>query len=100
MTFGSIVRELRRRHGLGIKKLAPELDLDYTYLSRLENDKAGPSRKVIERISKYFNYDEDELMVLADKIPEDIRQILRGNPREVLDYLRKRFAGVERRGEG
>ena len=92
MTFGSVLRSLRRKHGIGIKKLGPDLDLDYTYLSRLENDRVRASEEVIERISRYFDYDKDELMLLAERIPEDIKQILKDNPREALDYLRARFS--------
>ncbi len=98
VTFGSKLRSLRYKEGLGIKRLAPELGLDYTYLSRLENDKLLPSTDVVERISKYFDHDRDELMLLADKIPEDIRRILRENPQEALEFLRNRFAGNERVG--
>lgn len=96
MTFGSLLRKLRRSQGIGIKKLGPALGLDYTYLSRIENDKVIPSEQVIDKLSAYFEYDKDELMLLADKIPEDIRQILRENPQEALRYLRERFTGHER----
>ena len=92
MSLGTLLRDLRRKKGLGIKKLAPNLHLDYTYLSRLENDKVVPSENVIERLSNYYEYDKDELMVLANKLPDDIRDILRDNPREALQYLRQRFA--------
>lgn len=96
MTFGSLLRGLRYSQGIGIKKLAPSLDLDYTYLSRIENDKSIPSEEVIERISRYFNYSKDELMLSADKIPDDIKRILRENPQEALTYLRERYSHGER----
>jgi len=83
---------MRYIEGVGIKQLAPEVGLDYTYLSRLENDKAIPSEEAIGRISNYFKCDKDELMLLADKVPEDVKHILRDNPREALEYLRERFA--------
>ena len=92
MTLGSKLRTLRLSRGISIKKLAPELSLNYTYLSKLENDKVIPSEAVIERISRYYGYDRDELMLLADRIPDDIRQILRENPQAALEYLRNRFA--------
>lgn len=91
MTFGSLMRMLRQQQGVGIKRLASDLDVDYTYISRIENGKATPSEKVINKFSDYFRYDKDELMILADKIPEDIKRILRENPREALAYLRGRF---------
>jgi len=97
-TFGSLLRKLRKNKGIGIKKMAPEIDLDYTYLSRIENDKVMPSEQVIARISKYLRYDEDELLLMADKVPDDIKTILRENPQEALGYLRERFAHGKRSG--
>jgi transcriptional regulator with XRE-family HTH domain len=92
MTFGSLLRKLRYQEDIGIKKLAAKIDVDYAYLSRIENDKIKPSERAIEKISKYFNYSKDELMILGDKIPEDIRTILKENPEEAMGYLREKFA--------
>ena len=97
MTFGNLLRKLRYQHNIGIKKLAAEINVDYAYLSRIENDKLKPSERAIERISKYFNYSKDELMILGDKIPDDIKVILRDNPEEAMSYLREKFAR-DRRG--
>ena len=90
-SFGSRIRELRYQRGIGIKRLAPELGVDYSYLSRLENEKALPSAKIIDRLSKYFDHNKDELMLLAEKVPKDVMQILREHPREALALLRESF---------
>lgn len=92
MTFGNLLRKLRYQQDIGIKKLAAAINVDYAYLSRIENDKIKPSERAIERISKYFNYSKDELMILGDKIPDDIKAILRENPEEAMSYLREKFA--------
>ena len=91
-SFGSRIRELRYHRGIGIKKLAPELGVDYSYLSRLENEKALPSAEVIDRLSKYFDHNKDELMLLAEKVPQDVMQILREHPRGALTLLRESFS--------
>ena len=44
-TFGAVLRQLRNKTGLGIKGLAPELGVTYSYLSKLENNEVGPSEK-------------------------------------------------------
>lgn len=93
MSFGSFLRDLRRKENVGIKTLAPRLNISYTYLSKLENDRVVPSKKVVEQIAHYFGHDADELLLSADKIPDDIRRILRENPREAADFLRRRFGG-------
>jgi len=91
MEFGEVLRELRAREGVGIKRLAPQLGVTYTYLSKLESNQVRPSEQLVERVARYFNYDRDQLLLTADKVPDDIRQILRDNPEDAMNYLRERF---------
>lgn len=99
MPFGNLLKHLRRKEGIGIKKLAPRLNVSYTYLSKLENNKVIPSKDVIERVAHYFRYDLDELLISADKTPDDIRRILRDNPREAAEFLRRRFGDSSKESE-
>ena len=89
--FGDILRELRGRTGIGIKRLAPELGVTYSYLSKLENNQIRPSEELVDRVAHYFNYDRDHLLLAADKVPPEILRILREHPDEALGFLRERF---------
>ena len=91
MRFGEILRQLRLESRQGIKKLAPELGVNYSYLSKLENGYIGPSAEFVARVANYFNYDRNRLLLSAGKVPEEILTILRENPDEALTYLRQRF---------
>ncbi len=91
MEFSKLLKQLRRNKGVGIKVLAREIDLNYTYISKLENSKVNPSPEVINKFANYFNYNVDELMLAARKIPEDVKDILQNNPVEAIDYLRRKF---------
>jgi transcriptional regulator with XRE-family HTH domain len=88
MGFGSFIRELRQQQKLGIKTVAREIGVNYTYLSKLENNKAKPSEDLVERIASYFGCDRDMLYVAAEKIPQDAIDAIRLRPREALSYLR------------
>ncbi len=70
-----MLRELRAREGVGIKRLAPQLGVTYTYLSKLESNQVRPSEQLVERVARYFNYDRDQLLLTADKVPDDIRSL-------------------------
>ena len=99
MTLGEMLKGLRKKEGIGIKTLAPRLNVDHTYLSKVENNKSTPSEDVLNRIAVYFKQDPEELMALAGRIPDDVQRILRENPREAAAFLRQRFFGaVERPG--
>lgn len=93
--FASVLRELRSQSGVGIKKLAPELGVSYTYLSKLENDQVRPSAALVQRVANYFNYDEDRLLIAADRVPPDILRILQENPEEAIGFLREQFGVVD-----
>ncbi|WP_220198282.1 helix-turn-helix domain-containing protein [Ktedonospora formicarum] len=91
MEFGVLLRSLRRKKGIGIKRLAPDLGVSYTYLSKLESNKVRPSKELVERIAHYFSYDQNRLLLAAEKVPNDILEILREHPEEALEVLRERF---------
>jgi transcriptional regulator with XRE-family HTH domain len=91
MEFGAILRDLRIKAGIGIKRLAPELGVSYTYVSKLENNEIMPSAELVERVARYFDCDPDHLLLSAGKVPREILEILRRNPDEALEFLRKRF---------
>jgi HTH-type transcriptional regulator, competence development regulator len=93
MEFGRILRSLRAKSGIGIKRLAPELQVNYTYLSKLENNEISPSAELVDRVADYFSYDRDALLLSAGKVPQEIIDILRENPEEALKFLRDRFGG-------
>jgi HTH-type transcriptional regulator, competence development regulator len=96
--FGDILHGLRARSGLGIKRLAPDLGVSYSYLSKLESNQARPSEEFVVRVADYFHYDRDHLLLAADRVPPEVLEILREHPEEALSFLRERFGqrSVER----
>ena len=89
--FGNIVRELREKKGLGIKRLAPDIGVSYTYLSKIENHKTKPSEEFIEKIADYFGYEKEELLIIAGRLPKDVIEIIEENPEGVVNLIRKKF---------
>jgi len=95
MDFSNLLKNLRTEKGVSIKKLAAEVGLNYTYISKLENAKVKPSLEVINKFSHYFNYNSDELMITAGKIPKDVEEILKSNPKEAVKLLRRKFGDIK-----
>jgi len=91
MEFGIILRQLRSKAGIGIKRLAPQLGVTYSYLSKLENHYVVPSEELVSRVATYFDYDQNKLLLAAGKIPPEILDILRSNPEEAILFLKERF---------
>lgn len=65
MSFGQILREIRKRRG-SLRRVAEILDTDFAYLSRLENDKVRytPTSDFLERIVVRLGCTADEKEVL------------------------------------
>lgn len=84
MQFGERVRELRKQRGLTQQKLAVLLEVSLSYISKVENERlnAGdyPSEAFVLKLAKALDADEDELLLLTDRVPEAIRQRIRERP--------------------
>lgn len=78
MKFGEKVRELRHAKGWSLRDLAEQVDVGFTYLSRVENERLNfgdyPSDALIHRLASALDADEEELIVLAQRVPERIRK--------------------------
>ena len=78
MTFGERIRELRKAKNLTLRDVAAKVDINFTYLSKIENGKLDfsdfPSEKLIRKLAKALGGDVDELLLLAEKIPDEIRK--------------------------
>jgi HTH-type transcriptional regulator, competence development regulator len=92
MTFGERIRELRKAKNLSQRDLAQVVDVNFTYLSKVENGKLDfaqyPSEELIRKLARALDADEDELLLLAQKIPEAIKQRVMKRP----DMFRKMAA--------
>ena len=78
-TFGKVIRQARRDKGYSQRDLAKLVDVDYTYLSKLENDHAAypPSQEVIRLLVQYLDLAEreEELFYLAGRITTDDEKV-------------------------
>jgi len=77
-TFGERLRELRKAKGLSQRALADLVEVNFTYLSKIENEKLDfaqyPSEELIRKLAAALDADVDELLLLARKIPDEIKQ--------------------------
>ncbi|HWB07955.1 MAG TPA: helix-turn-helix transcriptional regulator [Gemmataceae bacterium] len=78
MAFGNRVRELRHAKGWSLRDLASKVGVGFTYLSRVETGRLNfgdyPSDALIHRLSEALDAEEEELLVLAERIPERIKE--------------------------
>lgn len=89
MTFGNRIRELRHAKNLTLRDVAKRVKVTFTYLSKIENQKLSfgefPSNDTILKLADALDADPDELLLLAEKIPDAIRRRVLDRP----DVFRK-----------
>jgi HTH-type transcriptional regulator, competence development regulator len=84
MQFGEKVRALRVGHAITQQKLAERLGVSMSYISKVERGRLHfgdyPSEKFIHKLAGELGADEDELLLLADKLPTLIRERMLKRP--------------------
>jgi len=80
MTFGERLKQLRREAGVTQRQLAKTTNLDFSYISKLENDRnPPPAADTIVRICDALNIPAECLLALKGKLPSEIQERVAGN---------------------
>jgi transcriptional regulator with XRE-family HTH domain len=77
--IGTHLRELRKKRKLSLRKLGEAINVDYAYLSKIENGKHKPSIDLLEQIAEYFNVDVSYFFMneeLLDGFKQEEKNIL------------------------
>ncbi len=76
-TFGRKLHELRHNKGMTLRALAEAAGVDFTYLSKIENDKIGylPGADTIRDLAVALDVDAIELLQLANKLPPELASL-------------------------
>ena len=89
MTFGQTVKKLRKAKKITQLELAQKIGVDFTYISKIENDKTKmpPAEKTIKKLAEILETDAEELILLAKKVPQNLRETIVDDELAV-DFLR------------
>jgi len=80
-TFGRTLRELRRSKGVSQRELAEKVGVDFSYISKIENDRLPPpAADTIVKICNALEVPPDKLLALSGKIPSELRNIIGSSP--------------------
>jgi HTH-type transcriptional regulator, competence development regulator len=89
--FGKLIRQARKDRGYSQRELAKLLQLDFTYLSKLENNRAdyAPKEDVIRGLARHLELDEEELIFLAGRIPHQEEDLLKQHYKDMPALFRR-----------
>jgi transcriptional regulator with XRE-family HTH domain len=87
--FATTLREKRRAAGLSQRRLAELAEVDFSYISKLENGRLpAPAAETISRMAKILNCPAEELLSAAKKMPGGLEDNLSAQP-EALRFLQE-----------
>lgn len=75
LTIGEQIRKLREKNSLPLRKVAAELDIDQSILSKIERGERKASKQQVIQIANLFNVDKNELLInyLSDRVIYELR---------------------------
>lgn len=89
MTFGELLKDKRREAGVTQRQLADRIKVDFSYISKIENDHLPPpAANTIVAICEVLEISAEELLSAAGKIPDDIQKSV-GESKAAQEFLRE-----------
>lgn len=86
-TFGQTLRDIRREKNISQRELATKAGVDFTYISKVENDRlAPPSADTIIKFSEILNIPKEIFLAASGKVNNEIKEVISGNP-EAIKFL-------------
>ncbi len=75
ITFGAMLRTLRRQAGLSQRELARRARLDFSYISKVENGRLPPpAADTIVLLCSILGVPADDLLAATHKLPTDVEE--------------------------
>ena len=74
-TLGFTLKCAREKKNLILRKVAAEVDIDQSLISKFEKNERKPSKEQLIRLAKFYNLPEQELIInwYSEKIAEDLK---------------------------
>ncbi len=88
-SFGQTLRELRRSKGINQRDLAKKVGVDFSYISKVENDRLPPpSADTIVKLCEVLEVSPDEMLALTGKMPTEVKEMISTNP-AAIQFIRQ-----------
>jgi len=88
-SLGERLRELRLAAGLSQRRLAGKVDVGFPHISKIEAGLETPSTDLLRRLAEVLGVSGDELLLLADRVPDEMRLQAQSRPDLAVQFFRK-----------
>ena len=88
-TFGQTLKEIRRSKDITQRQLATAVGVDFSYISKIENDRMPPpAADTIVKICEVLDVPPDALLAMTGKMPTQIKEAISEKP-AAQEFLRE-----------
>jgi transcriptional regulator with XRE-family HTH domain len=88
-SFGAELRERRRAKGVSQRELAERAGVDFSYISKLENDRIPPpAADTAVKLCQILGIRPEDLLALGGKLPSEVEQSV-GSSSAAQEFLRE-----------
>lgn len=88
-TFGQTLKEIRRSKDITQRQLATAVGVDFSYISKIENDRMPPpAADTIVKICEVLDVPPDDLLAMTGKMPTPIKEAISEKP-AAQEFLRE-----------
>jgi transcriptional regulator with XRE-family HTH domain len=92
-TVGQRIRELRLAGHLTQRDLAEQVGVSVPHVSKIEAGAETASDDLLVRLAAVLNTDPDGLLLLAERVPEELRQVAQSKQGLAVQFFRKWKSG-------
>jgi len=83
-TFGQLLKEIRNAKSISQRDLAEKIDVDFSYISKIENDRLPPpSADLIKKISSALEVSDDILWAYSGKLDNELTNMITSSPEAI-----------------
>ncbi len=87
-TFGKALREIRRTKDISQRELAQKIGVDFSYISKIENDRLPPpAADTIVKICEVLNIPPEQLLAMTGKVPSGVTETI-GTSAAAIQFIR------------
>jgi transcriptional regulator with XRE-family HTH domain len=74
-TLGEILKNSREEKNLILRKVAAEVDVDQSLISKFEKNERRPTMEQLKRLAKFYKLSEKEIVInwYSEKIAEELK---------------------------
>lgn len=89
MTFGQVLKQIRREKRVSQRELANGVGVDFSYISKIENDRLPPpSADTIMKICKILDVPSEVLLAQSGKVSSGIKEVI-SSSEEAIRFLQQ-----------